>query len=235
MTSREEQVGFTEGSPSGNAVPGTKEPKPAAKASNNQPGPERIIDAPNIDGVKALAMIILVIYVSGSGQLGKLINCSIQRIIQRHTWSRHLLLILSIFLVRGLPIFESSTRDTSLAEVWLFTLVVYAAFIIATKSKWFFVLPALALLFLSENVRDRDEAFVSSVDKISHIMLIVACVLMLVGFVHYLIVKMRTKGRRFSLYAFWFGTDAACGSSTDADKERREDRDIPRTSANWDE
>lgn len=171
---------------------------------------ERLSDVEVFDAVKAVSLIILVVYISSTGRLGDLINCSVQRMVTKHLWLRHLIFIISIFLVRALPIFEDASSKTSLAEIWVFTLVVYVAFIMATKSKWYFVLPALALILIAEHVRDRDESFLSMRDTPGRFMIISAAIILVLGFLHYLVSKMRGKGRQFSLYHFWFGTDAGC-------------------------
>lgn len=162
------------------------------------------------EALKVVAVIMVIVYISSTGKVGELINCSVRSMIERHLWLRHVVFIISIFLIRSLVIFEKQYPDSSLSRIWVFTFSVYALFILATKSKWYFVVAALALLFLSENLKIYDDA--NEYSSLNSAMFYTAIGLIVVGFVHYLWLQKRQRGKSFSLYAFWFGTLDGCAS-----------------------
>lgn len=169
------------------------------------------------DALKVVAVIMVIVYISSTGRVGDLINCSVRSMIEKHLWLRHVIFIISIFLVRSLVIFKKQYPDSSLKRIWIFTLSVYVLFILATKSKWYFVVAALTLLFLSENLKIADAA--NEYSSLNSVMFYTAIGLIIVGFVHYLVLQKRERGKKFSLYAFWFGTLDGCASMKGKNKD----------------
>ena len=164
------------------------------------------------DALKVVAVVMIIVYISSTGKVSELINCSVRNLIERHLWLRHVVFIISIFLIRSLVIFEKQYPDSSLSRIWVFTFSVYFLFILATKSKWYFVVPAIALLFLSENLKIYDD--LDEYAMLRSGMFYAAMGLVLVGFFHYFAFQKQKRGKTFRLYNFWFGTKEGCDSLT---------------------
>lgn len=178
------------------------------------------------DALKVVAVVVVIVYISSTGKVGELINCSVRSMVERHLWLRHVVFIISIFLIRSLAIFEKQYPDSSLSRIWVFTFSVYALFILATKTKWPFVVAALTLLFISENLNIYDDA--NEYSSFNSAMFYTAIGLIVVGFVHYLWLQKRERGKKFSLYAFWFGTANGC-AYTEGGKGKVKDKDKRRS------
>jgi hypothetical protein len=162
------------------------------------------------DALKVVAVVMLIVYISSTGKVGELINCSVRNFVEKHLWLRHVIFILSIFLIRSLSIFEKEYPDSSLSRIWVFTFSVYLLFILATKSKWFFAVPAIILLFVAENIKVSDKK--GKYTTLNSVLFYSAVGIVLVGFVHYLILQKRKRGKVFNLYNFWFGSEEGCES-----------------------
>ncbi len=162
------------------------------------------------DALKVVAVVMLIVYISSTGKVGELINCSVRNFVEKHLWLRHVIFILSIFLIRSLSIFEKEYPDSSLSRIWVFTFSVYLLFILATKSKWFFAVPAILILFVAENIKVSDKK--GKYTTLNSVLFYSAVGIVLVGFVHYLILQKRKRGKMFNLYNFWFGSEEGCES-----------------------
>jgi len=162
------------------------------------------------DALKVVAVVMLIVYISSSGKVGELINCSVRNLVERHLWLRHVVFIMSIFLIRSLSIFEKQYPESSLTRIWIFTFSVYALFILATKSKWFFAMPAIIILFVAENIKVFDKK--DKYQTLASALFYFAVGIVVVGFIHYMILQKRKRGKMFNLYNFWFGSAAGCDS-----------------------
>jgi hypothetical protein len=162
------------------------------------------------DALKVVAVVMVIVYISSTGKVSELINCSVRNLIERHLWLRHIVFIVSIFLIRSLVIFEKQFPESSLSRIWVFTFSVYALFILATKSKWYFVLTAVTLLFLGENLKIFDDN--NRYTTLNSVLFYSAITIVVVGFLHYLYLQKRQRGKKFSFYTFWFGSATGCES-----------------------
>lgn len=165
------------------------------------------------------------------GLLATTVNCDLQRLLQESALVRHAVSLTAFFFL--FTFLDAQARTMSLAHVWVKTLVVYALFVLTTRSKWYFALPVLALLLLDQvlkrhaatgdpagpardarDARDRQrrtERVSGAINK-----LIIAVIL--VGAVHYAWLQRVEYGKAFSFAKFIFGTNRCKARAPDYTK-----------------
>lgn len=82
--------------------------------------------------------------------LSNMINCDLQRWMKDNQIVRHVVGIISFFFLFTLI---DSNNKSSVYITILKTFFVYAIFLLATKSKWYFAVPVLALLLIDQAIK----------------------------------------------------------------------------------
>lgn len=146
------------------------------------------------------------------GYISVLINCDLKRMILNNPIVMHAMALVAFFFL--FTVLDPNNR-TSVGQVFLKTAYVYVVFMLMIKSKWYFVMPVLALM-LTDQVMKRNVAFKKAdgqdVDKeearlrhITHWINVAIVVLAVVGFLDYIRIQTKEYGSDFSFYKFLFG------------------------------
>lgn len=161
------------------------------------------------DTTTALAgMFLWIVFNYLSGML----NCDLQRLM-KNPLVLHMVGLTAFFFLFALL---DTNNKTSILIIWLKTVFVYAMFVLMTKSKWYFVLPVLALLLVDQTLK-RDMAFKEAAGeeiddkmksdrkRISSIINILIIAIIVVGTLHYGILQKRDHKNDFSFTKLIFG------------------------------
>lgn len=146
------------------------------------------------------------------GFVSTIINCDLQRFMKKYPFFMHLFALTAfIFLFTLLD----SNNKTSISLILIKTFFIYILFVLMTKSKWYFVLPVLALLLIDQLMKKKvaiDEAagrksedYVKIQETTSKIINIVILVTIITGTIHYVFLQRREYGKNFSWFNFFFG------------------------------
>lgn len=183
--------------------------------NNSQSAAQNIIEGQSntFDTTYALSGIFLwTIF----GFLSSILNCDIQRMIQKNPIFFHLVGVTSFFFLFTVI---DTNNSTHISIVWLKTVIVYALFVLMTKSKWYFVLPILILLlidqtykkhiqFLKAQTKEEDAASLEELDNTQQItnkyINTMIIVLIFIGTAHYMYLQKIQHKSKFSLYNFFF-------------------------------
>lgn len=146
------------------------------------------------------------------GYLAGLLNCDLQRFLQSHPVWIHVFGITAFFFL--FTILDSNNK-TSIGVVWVKTLFIYMLFVLMTKSKWYFVVPVLALLLIDQTIKKDiaiKQADGKDVEKqketqqqITRLLNVVIITMILVGTVHYMYLQKLEYGKEFSFAKFFLG------------------------------
>ena len=183
--------------------------------------------ATTFDTSSALAGMFLWITFS---YLATMLNCDLQRTMQKHPLFMHLMGFTAFFFLFTLV---GTSNATSIGVIFLKSIAVYVLFILITKSKWFFVLPVLAILLLDQILKKwstiklnnynskvlsvddnrEDEKLkldleVSQQEKISKCLMAAVVVLIIIGSLQYMHYQYKDHAK-FSFYKFFF-TNSKC-------------------------
>lgn len=147
------------------------------------------------------------------GYLTTLANCDIQRLVQSHPLAIHAIGLVAFFFLFTLL---DSNNSSHISVILLKTLVVYILFVLMTKSKWYFVLPVIALLLIdqaykknlaflkqsgelgADEIAKRD-AFQKRITAAINVIVVIAII---VGAAHYAYLQRIEYRERFSWYEF---------------------------------
>ena len=147
------------------------------------------------------------------GYLSTLLNCDIQRLLQKHPIVLHLFAIIAFFFLFTLI---DSGNIAPIGIVWLKTIIVYILFLLMTKSKWYFVFPVLILLLIDQTLK-KSLAFYRAtndpsaerrsriVDQTSQIIATSIVALAIIGTLHYCYLQKLEYGANFRWSKFFFG------------------------------
>lgn len=168
------------------------------------------------DTTNALAALFLWLIF---GFLSHMINCDLQRLLESSALVRHLTGLLAFFFL--FTFIDSKSNQTQTSVLVLKTVLVYILFIFTTKSKWYFVVPVLALLFLDQILKKHYE-FNQSSDtenaaeltkqhsQMNNAINILVVSIILVGMIHYMYLQKVEYKDKFSLYTFFVETNKNC-------------------------
>lgn len=147
--------------------------------------------------------------------LSTMINCDLQRFMQQSQLARHLVALVAFFFLFTLI---DVNNKASVAATWLKTIGVYLIFVLATKSKWYFAVPVLALLLIDQSVK-KHKSYLESrgsnndsdprsdhLDQASKIINYAIIGLIVLGCLDYMRLQMAEYGSRFSFGSFFLGT-----------------------------
>lgn len=146
------------------------------------------------------------------GYLATMLNCDLQRFISMHPLFVHFMGLTAFFFL--FTILDSQNKS-SLNLIYLKTVLVYALFVMMTKSKWYFVVPVLMLLLVDQATKKQlafdkaggkdtssQEERQEAITRILNVMIIV---LIVIGTLHYMYLQYIEYGDKFSYFQFFFG------------------------------
>lgn len=162
------------------------------------------------DTMDALSVILLWIVF---GYLNVLLNCDLQRMLMNRPLFLHGMAIIAFFFL--MTTIDPKNKNDEFWKVAVKTVFVYALFVLVTKSKWYFALPVLVVLFVDQALKRR-EAIAEDTDGLTtdkrYRMGVGALITVLVvlGTVDYArLQKLEYKGK-FSWFVFFFGLAKRC-------------------------
>lgn len=144
------------------------------------------------------------------GYLSTLLNCDLQRWLRKHPIFIHAFGLVAFFFLFTLI---DSNNKTSIGIVWFKTVLIYILFVLMTKSKWYFVIPVLALLLIdqsfkkdlaikkanSENVEKSERRQITLTKFINAFVI----ALIIIGTIHYAYLQKKQYKNAFSWIAFF--------------------------------
>lgn len=146
------------------------------------------------------------------GYLSKILNCDLQRLMYAHPLVVHLIGLTTFFFL--FTIIDTGNK-THIAMVWMKTVLVYAAFVLMTKSKWYFIVPILVILLVDQTIRkhltiqtergEDTEKLQVIQEKASKVFDIIILSLICVGTLHYMALQKSQYKDDFSFFMFFFG------------------------------
>ncbi len=146
------------------------------------------------------------------GFLTVLVNCDIQRFIKNNPIVMHSFGFVAFFFLFTLL---DSKNKTSINNIWIKTFFVYILFVLMTKSKWYFLIPVLALLLLDQSVKKdilyREENGEDMTDKkiirkkLTKFVNVTIIALIIIGAIHYSYLQRIQYGDKFTWFKFLLG------------------------------
>ena len=162
----------------------------------------------SFDGMSALAALYLWLMFN---YLSSLLNCDLQKILHENVYVKHILgLIAFYFLFTVLD----PNNNMSVGITFAKTIVIYALFMMITKSKWYFSLTAISLLLIDQILKNQIEYLkkkepsvnVSRLEKGRTVLEILMIIVIFIGYIHYLVIQRMDYKKEFSWLKFVFGT-----------------------------
>jgi hypothetical protein len=145
------------------------------------------------------------------GYLSALINCDLQRFMLQNPFVIHSLALVAFFFLFTLL---DSNNQTNVGMVWVKTVVIYAIFLLVTKSKWYFALPVLGLLLVDQTLKKHvqylerigkiDEATRSKYKLAARVLNGITLGLIVFGTLHYMVLQKIEYKENFSFVKFFF-------------------------------
>lgn len=147
------------------------------------------------------------------GFLSKIVSCDIKKLINENVYFRHFIGLISFFLLFTMTD-ENNNNNTSITRIWINTFFVYFAFLMMTKSKWYFSIPVLLLIVIDQSYKfqiefiqkdNNNEQRSVQVNKVNEYETIrryiypVIIGLIVAGFIHYAVRQYNHFGNRFSI------------------------------------
>ena len=151
-----------------------------------------------------------------------ILNCDLQRILVNSDLAKHVLGIIAFYFL--FTTIETS-KKSSIAQMWLKTVTTYSIIMMMTKARWFFVVPALAIMLIDQSVhREAIHLHSISLEHLRFWLWVSAAALVIIGVIHYAYVQSKEKGADFSWYTFFFKTGGCRGiaspvTTTEDEKE----------------
>ena len=158
------------------------------------------------------------------GFLSTIVSCDIKRLMTHNVFFRHVVGIISFFLLFTVIEVES---EMDVFSIWIKTIYIYFIFLLMTKSKWYFSIPVLFLLLVDqslkfqinfekkkEEVKDADlgengngenvengenDSIIVRYENIRNKLNVSMIALIVVGFLHYTFRQYNEFGPKFSL------------------------------------
>jgi hypothetical protein len=160
----------------------------------------------SFDTTSSLAALYLWIMFNA---LFSLLNCDLQRALNKNMFVKHLTGLLAFYFLFNIV---DPNNKSHVATTLVKTFVVYALFIMATKSKWPYIAAALLLLFCDQVMRNHIEYLKnaerdpSSYVRARFYIQWAIFGVILVGFLHYFARQRFEYGQAFSFGKFILGT-----------------------------
>jgi hypothetical protein len=144
------------------------------------------------------------------GFLSTLLSCDIKRFINNSVYFRHFIGLISFFLLFTITD-KNNKNELSILSIWVNTILVYGLFIMMTKSKWYFSVPALLLIvidqsykfqieFIHEKKEDNEKNIetIKKYEKERNFIDITILIIIVTGFIHYALRQYKEFGSKFS-------------------------------------
>ena len=141
-----------------------------------------------------------------------------------HIMVRHIIGITTFFFLFTLI---DTENKSNILSIWVKTIVVYILFVLSTKSKWYFVLPVLALLLVDQTIKKHvaieteqkrmtpeQELKFKDASRFINVF-VTACIL--TGVVHYAFLQKAEYGPKFSWGTFFLGKKGRCKDAKHVD------------------
>lgn len=141
------------------------------------------------------------------GFLSKIVSCDIKKLINDNVYFRHFVGLISFFLLFTITD-ENNDNDTSITRIWINTFFVYFAFLMMTKSKWYFSIPVLLLIVIDQSYKfqiefikkdNEQSSEVNEYEKIRGYIYPIIIAFIVAGFIHYAVRQYNHFGNRFSI------------------------------------
>lgn len=84
------------------------------------------------------------------GFLSTIVSCDIKRLMTHNVFFRHVVGIISFFLLFTVIEVES---EMDVLSIWIKTIYIYFIFLLMTKSKWYFSIPVLLLILVDQSLK----------------------------------------------------------------------------------
>jgi len=149
------------------------------------------------------------------GAIYTLLNCDLQRALNDHVLVKHLTGVLAFFFLFNIV---DPGNKSHVATTIVKTFVVYALFLMATKSKWPYIVLSLLLLFADQVMRNHinylQNLQTPNASYIAHYVRARAGIqwaifaAIIIGFLHYFYRQRMDFGKEFSFGKFILGTGA---------------------------
>jgi hypothetical protein len=146
------------------------------------------------------------------GFMSALLNCDLQRMIQNNPLMMHAFGLTAFFFLFTVL---DSKNNNSVLNIWLKTMFIYVLFILMTKSKWYFIIPVLALLLVDQSIKkdilfrnDRGEdvvAYKKTQEWLTYVINNIIIFIIIIGTIHYAYIQKKEYGSRFSWFTFFLG------------------------------
>lgn len=164
----------------------------------------------SFESTSALAMLMLWLMFN---YLSPMVNCDLQRLMNNNMLVRHLISLLSFFFL-----FTLIDSKANLVTTWIKTVVVYIVFVLLTKSKWYVVVPVLALLLIDQSLKRyknevKHEDTKKTVDKMRRFLNIAVIVIVFIGTFDYYLIQKKEYKNKFSFKIFFLGAKKKCKPS----------------------
>jgi hypothetical protein len=143
------------------------------------------------------------------GFLSTMVSCDIKRLMTTNVYVRHVVGIISFFLL--FTVIETE-NELDIFSIWMKTVYIYFIFLLMTKSKWYFSIPVFLLLIIDqslkfqikfeENKKQKQETtkpLVARYENIRNHIYTGILVLIVVGFLQYTVRQYADYGSNFSL------------------------------------
>ena len=159
-------------------------------------------------------LFILYLVISGNFT-GNTFSSKLQRLLQNNMIFKHLIGFMLLFFFN---IFIGESKNISPLNQLLYTLVVYIIFIITTKTNIYFLLFVIFIMFINyvltetiyfyKNKDNENEDYsykINLIKTIQFIICIIMSILIVIGFIVYIIQKYNEYNKEFKITNFLFG------------------------------
>jgi hypothetical protein len=173
-----------------------------------------MINSTTFDTTYALSALFMWIVFS---YLANMLNCDLQRMLKTNLFVVHVTGVAAFFFLFTLL---DPSNKSSIAIIWLKTILVYSLFVMMTKSKWYFVVPVLVLLLLDQSLKKEvairqarempNDTLKGWQEQISQVLNKVIIVIIVIGMLHYMYLQKIQHHKQFTLTKFFFGVANNC-------------------------
>lgn len=138
------------------------------------------------------------------GFLSNMVSCDIKRMMTNNVYVRHIVGIISFFLL--FTVIETE-NELDIFSVWMKTILIYFTFLLMTKSKWYFSIPVFLLLIIDQSLKfqikfeekRKNKALTVRYENIRDTIYNFIIALIVIGFLHYTARQYSEYGSKFSL------------------------------------
>jgi len=140
-----------------------------------------------------------------------LLNCDLQRALKNNIIVKHITGIIAFFFLFNII---DPNNKSHVITTFIKTLIVYVMFLMATKSKWPFIVVVLSLLFIDQVIRNHMTYLRNNIpddnlekyEKIRTYLKWSILIVILIGFINYMIRQKLDYSDKFSYLTFLLGT-----------------------------